>query len=514
MKRLCLVVVFVCLLGQAFLFGDDRPNILFAISDDQSYPYASAYGCTGIDTPAFDRVAREGVLFENAFVPSPGCSPTRAAILTGRYPWQNEHAGTHASSFSSTLTTYPLRFQAAGYHVGYTGKGWGPGNFRVGGFTENPAGPQYSAPLTGTPKGIRSNDYAAAFEKFLGERKEGQPFCFWFGGSEPHRSYDDGIGVRNGRRLEEAFVPKFLPDVPVVSSDILDYCYEIEWFDQHLGRMLDLLQKRNELDNTLVVVTSDNGMPFPRAKANVFEFGIHVPLAIRWGHHVPGRRKVKDLVNLVDLMPTYLDAAGIEHGGERPMTGRSLLPILKSTQAGLVDETRRETFSGRERHSSSRWNNLGYPQRAIRTDRYLLIRNFHPERWPAGAPQKLGAGNYPRDPSQLGPLHEAYHDIDDSPSLQFLVANAETSPLDKYLRWSVQKRPAEELYDIRNDPACLVNLADDPAHQAARQELAERLHNFLRRTDDPRVSGRGEVFETYKRYSRLRQFPQPDWAAE
>lgn len=510
--RLCLLIAFVVGFGQDPARGDGRPNIFFAISDDQSYPYSSAYGCPGVRTPAFDRVAREGVLFENAFVPSPGCSPTRASILTGRYPWQNEHAGTHASSFSSQLTTYPVRFQAAGYHVGFTGKGWGPGNFRVGGFSENPAGPQYSKRLTGAPKGVRANDYAAAFEQFLDERKDGQPFCFWYGGSEPHRSYDAGIGVRNGRPLTEAFVPTFLPDVPEVRSDILDYCYEIEWFDQHLARMLKRLEELGELDNTLVVVTSDNGMPFPRAKANVYEFGIHVPLAIRWGTQVPGGRTVKDLVNLVDLMPTYLEAAGIEHGGKSSMAGRSLMPILKSNESGHVDLTRRETFSGRERHSSSRWNNLGYPQRGIRTDQYLFIRNFSPERWPAGAPRKLGAGNYPADTSQPGPWHAAYHDIDDSPSLQFLIRHAETPPHAKYLRWSVEKRPAEELYDIREDPGCLNNLANDPSHQDVRRELAERLNDFLRATQDPRVLGNGDRFETYKRYSRLRQFPKPDWA--
>ena len=176
MIRCCFIALIFCVPSYSS-FAADRPNILFAISDDQSYPYASAYGCSGVDTPAsFDRVAREGVLFENALVPSPGCSPTRASILTGRYPWQNEHAGTHASSFSNQLTTYPLRFQAAGYHVGCTGKGWGPGNFREGGFTENPAGPQYSVRLARVPGGIRATDYAAAFEKFLDERKDGQPF--------------------------------------------------------------------------------------------------------------------------------------------------------------------------------------------------------------------------------------------------------------------------------------------------------------------------------------------------
>ena len=515
LMRLLLAAPFVLLgLARSGLAETRRPNILFAISDDQSFPYASAYGTSGVRTPAFDRVAREGVLFTNAFVPSPGCSPTRASILTGRYPWQNEHAGTHASSFSNQLTVYPDLFEQAGYHVGFTGKGWGPGNYRVGGFTRNPAGREYSRPLTDAPAGIRATDYASAFEVFLQEREKGQPFCFWYGSSEPHRVFGPGIGIRHGKQLAEAAVPSFLPDVPETRQDILDYCYEIEWSDQQLARMLTLLEQMGELENTLIVVTSDNGMAFPRAKANVFEYGIHVPLAIRWGSEVPGGRVVDDLVNLVDMMPTFLAAADLQHPGDRPMSGRSLMPILKSKAEGKVDPTRTATYAGRERHSSSRWNNLSYPQRCIRTDKFLYIRNFRPERWPAGAPQKLGLGNYPQDRSRLGPMHAGYHDIDGSPTLTFMIDSATDVQLGKYLGWAVDRRPGEELYEISTDPGCLHNLANSADHQSIKQALSAQLAQFLRKTGDPRIVDGGDVFETYRRYSRVRDFPRPDWAGE
>ena len=493
----------------------DRPNILFAISDDQSFPYASAYKVGSIYTPAFDRVAREGVLFTNAITASPGCSPSRASILTGRFPWQNEHAGTHASKFSSKYATYPRLLHQAGYHVGYTGKGWGPGNFKDGGFTENPAGPSYSVSSRETPAGIRNTDYAASFSKFLKARQPDQPFCFWYGASEPHRSFGKGIGIAHGGDPSAVHVPKFLPDTPEIRSDILDYEYEIEWFDTHLGRMLAELESLGELDNTIIVVTSDNGMAFPRAKANCYEYGIHMPLAIRWGSKVPPGRTVDDMVSLTDLMPTYLEACGVEHPGTFPMVGRSLLPILTSDESGQVDPQRIATYSARERHSSSRWNNLSYPQRCIRTHQFLYIRNLRHERWPAGAPQKFGTGSYARnnsDAKQLGPLHAAYHDIDACPTMSFLVQNRDDPKLDHFLQLAVAHRPAEELYDIVSDPDCLHNLAGTTNYRKTQAELSSQLEAYLRETEDPRILDEGDIFETYRRYSRIREFPMPDWA--
>jgi uncharacterized sulfatase len=503
------------------LAADSRPNILVAISDDQSYPHASAYGYAAISTPAFDRIAKSGVLFNNAFTPAPGCSPMRAAFLTGRQIWQIENAGTHASSFPIKYDSYQKRLEDAGYFVGYTGKPWSPGNFKASGRTRNPAGPEFGKhKIKNPPEGIANVDYASNFDDFLEQRPKDKPFSFWFGAREPHRSFGKGLGIQSGMDPDKVAVPPFLPDTPEIRSDILDYCFEIQWFDNHLMKMLDALEKAGELENTLVAVTSDNGMAFPRAKANCYEYGIHMPLTISWPAKAPANRTVDDLVSLIDVTATIYDAAGVAPPSETPVSGNSLMNVLESNGNGSVDPKRDAIFSGRERHSSSRFNTLGYPQRVIRTSEYLYIRNFKPERWPAGAPQKIGAGRYPNKNEiingTLGPMHGGYADIDPCPSLDFLVSKADDESLGKYLGWSVDRRPAEELFQIKNDPACLNNLADDVAYQTVKQTLAKRLTDYLTETKDPRVvdTDGGDIFETYPRYSGLRWFPTPNWAKE
>ncbi|MEX0320556.1 MAG: sulfatase [Puniceicoccaceae bacterium] len=508
-----------------------RPNILFCISDDQSWEHASAYGYKAIHTPSFDRVAAEGILFNNAFSPSPGCSPTRASMLTGRHIWQIENAGTHASSFPMKYITYPDLLEQNGYFVGATGKMWSPGNYEASGRTRNPAGPNFSKYKLDPPyKGIRDTDYARNFEYFLEQRPEGQPFCFWFGTSEPHRVFEKGSGLKAGKKLEDVVVPTFLPDTPEIRSDILDYCVEIEWFDSHLGRIIQKLEEIDELDNTLIIVTSDNGMAFPRAKANLYEYGFHMPLAIRWGNEVKGGRVVDDVVCFVDLTATIVEASGVKHpGGKYPLSGNSIMNILKSSKEGIVDPSREYIVAGRERHSSSRFNSLAYPQRALRTQDYLYIRNFKPERWPAGAPQKydpvpkrprfkgVEAVSYqPAEPLEdvpLGPEHGGYHDIDACPSLTFLIENRDDPEIRPYFDLAVAKRPAEELYDIKKDPGCLNNLAENPDFADIKEELWNKLAVELRTTGDPRIYD-SDIFETYQRYSSLRYFPVPDWAKE
>ena len=483
-----------------------QPNILIAISDDQSYPHASAYGSKMVNTPAFDRVAEQGVLFNNAFVASPGCAPSRAALLTGLNTWQLEEAGTHASSFPAHFKVYPDLLEQAGYYIGYTQKGWAPGDWQVSERERNPAGNIYNIVELDPPFwGIVRNDYSANFQKFIENRPEGKPFYFWYGSSEPHRVYEEGSGLASGKKLEQAEVPGYLPDTEEIRSDLLDYAVEIEWFDMHLAKMIALLDDLGELENTIIVVTSDNGMPFPRAKANLYEDGIHVPLAISWGNKIKGGRVVDDLVSLIDLTPTFLEAAGIHGDVIDVLEGKSLVNILKSHKQGIVDQTRNAVFSARERHSSSRWNNLGYPQRSVRTHKFLYIRNFAPDRWPAGDPQELLADG------TLAPMHHAYYDIDACPTQDFLVSNHDHPEYGKYLQLAVGKRPAEEFFDIINDPACLRNLAGDPAYQAALIHHRELLGGYLMKTNDPRVTGKGEVFESYPRLrGAIRNFPEPE----
>jgi N-sulfoglucosamine sulfohydrolase len=526
MKNLFLVTFFA--LVSTHLFAS-RPNILFCISDDQSWEHASAYGYKAIDTPNFDRVANEGVLFHNAFAPSPGCSPTRAAVLTGRHIWQIENAGTHGSSFPQKYVTFPDLLEQSGYVIGGTGKLWGPGNYEVSGRDRNPAGPEFSDITLDPPlSGISNWDYASNFDAFLEKLPDDKPFCFWYGGKEPHRFFEKGSGLKAGKKLEDVAVPEFLPDTPEIRSDLLDYCLEIEWFDYHLGKILRKLEEIGELENTLIIVTSDNGMAFPRAKANVYEYGIHVPLAIRWGDEVTGGRSVDDIVGFVDLTATILDAAGVAHpGGDYPLAGRSFMNILESSKSGRVDASRDFILAGRERHSSSRFNSLAYPQRAIRTEDYLYIRNLKSERWPAGAPQKYDpAPNRPKFDgtdsvvlksakpimdAALGDPFGAFQDIDSSPSLSYLIENRDDPRVKPFFELAVAMRPEEELYDIKKDPGCIHNLAASPKYTKVAQALWAKLEAELRETGDPRMEG-SDIFESYRRYSGLRYFPIPDWA--
>lgn len=504
-----LLFALYCVDPVQFVQAAERPNFLIAIADDQSYPHCSIYGTQGISTPGFDRVAREGVLFQHAFAASPGCSPSRAALLTGRHPWQLENAGTHASSFPAKYVTFPELLAKAGYLVGYTGKGWGPGNWKISGREQNPAGPAFSENQTNdNPPGTSRTDYTANFNDFLTARGKGQPFCFWYGGHEPHRQYAELSPNEHAERLAKIEVPPFLPDTPEIRADLLAYYMEIEWFDRHLGSMLNLLEEHGELENTVVIVTSDNGMPFPRAKANCYEYGIHVPLAIRWGDSIKPGRVVEDLVSFVDLTATILDAAGVEHPGKNDpalkIEGVSLVELLRGDKQGLVEPERRYVYAARERHSSSRYKNLGYPQRAIRSQDYLYIRNFKPDRWPAGAPRKLDEHDVP------GPEHGAYHDIDPSLTLRFLIERRADPVIGKFFQLAVAKRPAEELYNVREDPGCLKNLIESPEHAAVLTKLRTTLQTYLTETHDPRVGPEGDIFETYERYSAIRRFPPPE----
>ena len=167
-------------------------------------------------------------------------------------------------------------------------------------------------------------------------------------------------------------------------------------------------------------------------------------------------------------------------------------------------DSKRVAYSARERHSSSRYNNWTYPQRALRTAQFLYIRNFKPDRWPAGDPRIL------KDDGSLGPMHGAYHDIDASPTLALLAANSDDPVLGKFLQLAVGKRPTEELFDITKDPGCLKNLATDPTFAKVKKRLSKQLMDYLKQTGDPRVVGNGDIWETYPRYSHIRKFPPPD----
>jgi len=352
--------------------GPQLPNILFCLADDWGWPHAGAYGDKVVQTPTFDRVAREGVLFRNAFVAAPSCTASRGAILTGQDIWRLEEGGNLWSFLRPKFVCYPDLLAQAGYNVGLTRKGWGPGTLDGTDRPHNPAGPNFRD-----------------FRTFHQQLRPGQPFCFWFGSQDPHRPYDLDSGVKSGMNADAVQVPPCLPNTPVVRRDICDYYFEVQRFDREVGEMLKLLEDAGQLENTIVVMSGDNGMPFPRCKANLYDGGTRVPLAIRWPARVRGGRVVDDFASLADLAPTFLEAAGLKP--LPAMTARSLMNVLTSTAAGQVDPQRDKVFTARERHAQCRAGDLSYPCRAVRTADYLYIRNFRPNLWPAGDPDYTGS---------------------------------------------------------------------------------------------------------------------------
>jgi N-sulfoglucosamine sulfohydrolase len=463
-----------------------RPNILFCIADDASYPHMSAYGCPWVKTPAFDQVAQKGVLFTRAYTPNAKCAPSRACILTGRNSWQLEEAANHVPFFPAKFKTYAESLSEHGYHVGCTAKGWAPGIAKdQDGMPRQLTGKPYNDKKSTPPaKGISNIDYAANFTDFLHDKPANEPFCFWYGGIEPHRRYEFQAGItKGGKKLSDIdTVPAFWPDNETVRTDMLDYAYELEHFDHHLQKMLDHLSECGELDNTIVVVTADNGMPFPRIKGQEYEYSNHLPLAIMWKDKIknPGRT-VDDFVNFIDFAPTFLEVAGItpKSSGMQPIQGRSLTDIFYSEKDGIVNKKRDHVLIGKERHDIGRPHDQGYPIRGIVKDNYLYVHNFEPDRWPSGNPET------------------GYLNCDGSPTKTEILEARRNQETSEYWNHAFGKRPTHELYRIDIDPECMHNLATSPRHKKIRAQLQKQMMAELKQQNDPRMFGQGRIFDEY-----------------
>lgn len=452
-----------------------QPNILFLIADDWSYPHAGIYGDKIIETPTFDRLAKEGAVFHNAYCAAPSCAPSRASILTSRYPHQLGSAGNLWSIIPAKYSNWMELLDGAAYYTGHERKGWGPGDYERGGYAQNPAGPKFEN-----------------FTTFLASKPDKKPFAYWFGSQDPHRPYKANAGIRSGKALSEVVVPDFLPDLECIRNDLLDYYFEIERFDEECGALINQLEKSGELDNTLILMTSDNGMPFPRAKANLYDFGTRMPLVVYWKGQIKSGLTINDFINFVDFGPTILEAAGLAIPGS--FHGTSFLSLLKGT-GPLTPKN--QVFLERERHANVRKGDLSYPSRAVRNEEFLYIQNFEPTRWPAGDPtvhQSVG---------QFG-------DVDNSIS-KFIIMNSKgkKEPLD-YFNLTFAKRPAEELYDVRNDPYQLKNLATDPAYNMIRTNLMGNLYSWMISKGDRRARQPNTIYWDTVEYTPDYQFTNFD----
>jgi arylsulfatase A-like enzyme len=525
MNRHCWLACCVVLAGAAApglsapaTAGAKRPNILFCFADDWGR-YASIYATVEkhaspnqvVKTPNIDRVARQGVAFRHAFA----CTPCRSALLTGRYFFNTGRGAIlQGARWDAKIPTFPLLLKDAGYHIGKSFKVWSPGtpvDAPFGGqkFAYEKAGRRandYSEHVTQMVKdGVKLEaardkilaEVRSNFTAFLADRKPGQPWLYWFGPTNVHRTWVKGSGKTLWKIDPDSLkgkLPAFLPDVPEVREDFADYLGEAQAFDAYVGVLLAELERTKQLDDTLVVVSGDHGPPgFPRGKCNLYDFGVAVTLAVRWPGGKAGR-VVDDFVNLMDLAPTFLEVGGVK--APAGLDGRSFLNVLKSPRSGLVDGRRTWVVTGRERHvAAARKGNVPYPHRALRTRDFLYIRNFEPTRWPMGDPRGIGADRAPTAAQLETNTFVTFADMDASPTKAWLVANRKDPKWQRCYDLAFARRPAEELYDLRKDRDQVNNVAGEAGYAKEKARLARQLLDVLKKAGDPRVKGDGRTFE-------------------
>jgi arylsulfatase A-like enzyme len=505
------------------LSAPERPNILFFFADDWGR-FARIYAehehagrLNGLlNTPNLDRLAKSGVLFRNAHVNAPSCTPCRSSLLSGQHFWRTGRGAIlQGAVWDETIPTYPLLLRDAGYHLGKSYKVWSPGSpadapyggqkhaYEKAGrafnnFSENATDLVEKGATVETARARLLSEVRGNFQAMLAAKPAGQPFAYWFGPTNTHRDWVRGSGKKLWGLDPDVLkgkLPSFLPDVPIVREDLADYLGEVQALDAAMGVLLAELERVGELSRTLIVISGDHGAPgFPHGKCNLYGFGTGVSLIVS-GPGVRGGRVVDDMVSLPDLAPTFLEAGGVKPPAV--MTGRSLWNVLQSDRQGQVDPTRTWVVAGRERHVEiARPDYSPYPQRALRTLDHVLIVNFKPERWPLGNPYRLDGKDEPTFDEVAQTTFVTMPDDDAGPTKAWFVGARKTP------EWSAQfekfygRRPMFELYDLRKDPEEMNNVAEDQAYAAIRKEMTERLFTILRETGDPRMTDDGKYFET------------------
>ena len=519
-----------------------KPNIVFAFADDWGR-YASIYSqykgssrslCENLDTPNFDQIAKEGVLFLNAIVPAPTCTPCRSSILSGQYFWQTGlGAILSGAMWDETIKTFPLELERNGeYFIGYQYKVWSPGktqNAPIGGERTRyePSGRnfnQFSHWVTANSeklgvseaKNILYEETRNNFRYFLDKRPKNKSFFYWWGPTNTHRSWERGSGENLWGIDPDTLkgqLPEFLPDVHDIREDAADYLGEAQAVDYGLGILLEELKLSGELENTLFVVSGDHGIPgMPRAKCNLYDIGCDVALAACWPGRIKPGRVVDDFVNLMDLGPTFCEVGGIEIPDS--MSARSLLPVLLSDKSGQIDDARDFVVTGRERHMHcARDKFLPYPQRAIRVKNYILIINFEPDRWPMGDPKDLedsSTKKYDYRTLYYDFTTAPFPDMDASPTKAWMINHREDHDVEPLYHLSFGKRPREELYDLERDPDYMNNVALDPSYTNIRKELEEKLFSILKLNNDPRLTEKPCRFEHAPYAGPLSKEQMPD----
>lgn len=438
-----------------------RPNLILVIADDMSAEDCGAYGSRVVRTPNIDRLAKQGMRFTRAFVTTSSCSPSRASLLTGRFPHATDAEQLHWP-LPAEQATFVEALRKAGYWTAAAGK-WHLGDAAKERFDlvkeADPSGFQLSAAKDGQPsdtihaRGDKSG--CATWLPTLQARPLDKPFFLWLAAFDPHRDYETNI-LERPHLQHDAEVPPYLPNVQAVRLDLALYYDEIARLDEHVGRVLDYLAAHGLDRNALVLFISDNGRPFPRCKTTLYDSGIRTPFILRWPGMVAAGAVCERLVSTVDIAPTILELAGV-----LPLPGFqgvSFTPLLTKPDRPV------QQYIFAERH----WHDYEAFDRAVRSERFKYIRNHFTD-----------LPNTPPADVVRGASHRTLQRLRDRNILTPAQTTCFTIP-----------RPEEELYDTAADPHELNNLARDPRHNAMLFEMRQVLAAWQQAAGDKWPSAR------------------------
>jgi len=439
MKQLILFVL-ILLVDQAYSAAwaqDTRPNIIMIIADDIGYEDLGATGNTQVKSPNIDRMAKEGLMFTNFYLTTSSCSPSRCSIISGRYPHNTGAAELH-TTLPESILTFPELLQEAGYFTGQSGK-WHMG----------------PAPRRGFDiiydKGPEIGDGGEAqWVPLLQERPRDKPFFLWLASLDAHRPWgnNDFSGTHDEDQVD---VPIHLVNAEATRRDLAKYYDEIARFDDYIGKVEAELKMQGVLEQTVIVVLSDNGRPFPRSKTRLIDSGIKSPLIIKWPAGIHKEGKVSEsLVSSIDLAPTFLDMAGVALRDN--FQGKSFLPLLQNP--GLP--FRKYVFA------EHNWHDHEAHARMVSSKDYLYIQNNRPQ----------GSNPGPADSN----ASESFSDLKaqrEKGKLNPVQADVFASP-----------RPHEEFYLLHEDPGQWLNRAATKENELALDHLRQVLGQWMRETDD------------------------------
>ena len=438
LKRLRNLYIGSLLTAPLLVNAQTRPNIILFIADDVGWDDFGCYGNNVVKTPSIDRMAQDGIKFNNAFLTASSSSPSRCSIISGKYPHSNGAAELHTPLPENEIP-FPLLLKQNGYYTIHAGK-WHMGDPAKRAFDIYTDGNGYD----------NGNGGEKNWVKYLKERPADKPFFCWFASHDAHRSWGaDTFRITHDPSAVK--VPVYLADTPATRQDLASYYNEIARFDFYIGKVREELEREGVIGNTLIIILSDNGRPFPRCKTRVYDSGMKTPFIIHWPDGI--RKKgiqSESLLSSIDIAPTILELANAKIPPE--YQGKSFTSLFNDPS----DQVRSAIFS------EHNWHDYEAHERMVRTSDYLYVLNSRP------ALTNCGPADSRRSPSQA-----SLNDLRDEGRLSPAQADIFIAP-----------RPYEELYDVKNDPDQLLNLASLPRYSEKLNEMRSKIKRWQSETGD------------------------------